>query len=219
MKKIFKKILLSFLILILLTIFSIIITDKIVEKNTENKTYNSLADIPHNKVGLLLGTSKFLVDGRVNAYYSYRIEATKKLFEAKKIDFVLVSGDNGTISYDEPTVIKKDLLESGIPTSSIFLDYAGFRTLDSIVRSKEIFGQNSITVISQKFHNERAIFIAEKKGIEAIGYNAQDVSTYFGLKTQLREKLARLKMMFDLLFHTQPKFFGEKLRLNKNIPL
>ncbi|MFA7315014.1 MAG: ElyC/SanA/YdcF family protein [Candidatus Magasanikbacteria bacterium] len=215
----FKKILLSFLILILLTIFSIIITDKIVEKNTENKTYNSLADIPHNKVGLLLGTSKFLVDGRVNAYYSYRIEATKKLFEAKKIDFVLVSGDNGTISYDEPTVIKKDLLESGIPTSSIFLDYAGFRTLDSIVRSKEIFGQNSITVISQKFHNERAIFIAEKKGIEAIGYNAQDVSTYFGLKTQLREKLARLKMMFDLLFHTQPKFFGEKLRLNKNIPL
>ena len=213
MKKIVKKILLLCLLGVALISISIAITEDIIKKTTYEKTYNSVEHIPHNNVGLLLGTSKYLKDGRINAYYAYRITAATELFQAKKIDVILVSGDNGTVHYDEPTSIKNDLIENGIPASSIFLDYAGFRTLDSVIRSKEIFGQERITVISQKFHNERAIYIANKKGIDAIGYNAKDVSAYSSLAVQAREKFARIKMMIDLVFHKQPKFLGERIEI------
>ena len=99
-----------------------------------------------------------------------------------------------------------------IPEDKIILDYAGFRTLDSVVRAKEIFGQNSITIISQPFHNERAIYLANNYGIEAIGYNAQDVEYWKKkLKIHGREYLARVKMFIDLCTGKQPKFLGEKI--------
>jgi len=106
-----------------------------------------------------------------------------------------------------------DLIKGGIPEEKIFLDYAGFRTLDSMVRAKEVFGLDSVTVISQKFHNERAIYIAERKGLSAIGFNAKDVSTRNGLKVQFREYFARVKVFLDLLFNTQPKFYGDKVEI------
>jgi SanA protein len=108
-------------------------------------------------------------------------------------------------------MLKKDLIKRGIPASKIFLDYAGFRTLDSVVRCREIFGQHAVTIISQPFHNERAVFIARNKGIKAIGFNARDVNKYYGFKTQAREKLARGKMVLDLIFNKQPRFLGEKI--------
>ena len=164
-------------------------------------------------MGLVLGTAKNLVGGRPNLYYSHRISATIALYKAGKIEFVLVSGDNGTKYYNEPKTIKKDLITGGIPAEKIFLDYAGFRTLDSMVRAKEVFGLERVTVISQKFHNERAIYLAEKKGLTAIGFNANDVSGNSGLKVHLREYLARVKVFVDLVFNTQPKFFGEKIKI------
>ena len=130
---------------------------------------------------------------------------------AKKIDYILISGDNGTNTYDEPTTMKNDLITKGIPASRIYLDYAGFRTLDSIIRAKEIFTLQKFTIISQKFHNERAIFIAENKGINAIGFNARDVNIHYGLKTQIRERFARVKMIIDLLIGKQPKYLGKKI--------
>ncbi len=143
----------------------------------------------------------------------HRIDATIALYKAGKIEFVLVSGDNGTIYYNEPTTIKKDLVEGGIPTDKIYLDYAGFRTLDSMVRAKFIFGLDSVTVISQQFHNERAIYIAEKKGLKAIGFNAKGISGKQGIKVQFREYLARVKVFIDLLLNTQPRFYGEKIEI------
>lgn len=134
-----------------------------IEKNAENKTFSNSSKIKKNKVGLVLGTSKFLNNGEINLYFKYRINATVELYKKGKIDFVLVSGDNGNKNYNEPTDFKNELIKKGIPANKIFLDYAGFRTLDSVVRAKEIFGQVSITIISQKFHNERAIYLAEKK--------------------------------------------------------
>lgn len=181
---------------------------------TRNEVYNSTHDIPHNKVGLLLGTAKTLVNGQINLYYKYRIDAAVQLFEEGKVDFILVSGDNGSIYYNEPTTIQKDLVARGIPEEKIFLDYAGFRTLDSMVRSKAIFGQTQLTVISQQFHNERAIFIGKYKGIEAVGFNAKDVGVNYGLKIQIRERLARVKMFLDLLLGKQPKFLGEPIEIN-----
>ncbi|CAZ96567.1 MULTISPECIES: SanA/YdcF family protein [Zobellia] len=189
----------------------IFLCNLIISSSAEGKTFNSLEALPKNRVGIVLGTSKKLIGGLPNPYYTFRIEATLELYQAQKIDFVLVSGDNGTRYYNEPNTIKKDLISKGIPAEKIFLDFAGFRTLDSMVRAKEVFGLNDVTVISQEFHNQRAIYLAEKKGLKAIGYNAKSISGRQGLKVRLREYLARVKVFIDLLFNTQPKFFGERV--------
>ncbi|MFS4416533.1 vancomycin high temperature exclusion protein [Maribacter sp. 2307ULW6-5] len=180
----------------------------------KDKMYDKLEDVPAQQVGLVLGTSKRLKSGAPNPYYTNRILATTLLYKSNKIKFVLASGDNGSIYYNEPNTIKKDLIAAGIPADRIFLDYAGFRTLDSMVRAKEIFGLDSVTVISQKFHNERAIYLAGKKGLKAIGFNAKDVSIEAGLRVRVRESLARVKVFVDLALQTQPKFFGEKVTID-----
>lgn len=213
MRKFKKTIQYTFLLVIIL-IVGIFSVDYGVSHFTKKQIYTSVEEIPHNKVGLLLGTIKKLDSGYLNNYYKYRIEACTKLYKAGKIDFVLISGDNSRKDYDEPTEMKKDLIKNGIPGNRIYLDYAGFRTLDSVVRSKEIFGQNKVTIISQQFHNQRAVFIANFKNIEAVGFNAKDVSAYYGFKTMLREKLARVKMLLDLLFGKEPKFLGKKIEIN-----
>ena len=182
-----------------------------VKKSVSNQLYSKSKDIPYNKVGLLLGTSKYLASGIVNPYYQYRIDAAVALFKEQKIAFILVSGDNGEEHYNEPESMKKDLVARGISEEMIFLDYAGFRTLDSILRCKQVFGTSAVTIISQPFHNERAVFIANHKDITAIGFNAKDVPAYSGLKTQVREKFARVKMLLDLLLGKEAKFYGEKI--------
>jgi SanA protein len=211
-KKIFKILKIT-TVLLLLGGLSIPVSNYLVTKRAENKIFNNVAKVPFNNVGLLLGTSKVLPSGHTNLYYTYRIDAAIKLYNAGKIKFILVSGDNGNKKYDEPTTIKDDLVSRGIPASKIFLDYAGFRTLDSVVRSDKIFGQKSITVISQKFHNERALFIASTKDLKAVGFNAKDVSARYGKKTMIRERLARVKMMLDLIFGKSPKFLGPKITI------
>ena len=107
--------------------------------------------------------------------------------------------------------MKKELISAGVPDSVIFLDYAGFRTFDSMIRAKEVFGQTKFIVVSQQFHNERAIFIARKYGIEAYGYNAEDVDAYSGIKTKIRELFARVKVFIDVYTNKHPKFLGEKI--------
>jgi len=198
----------SFLLLFILTIF---LMDFWVKKSTQANLFTSIEDIPKNEVGLVLGTIKVLKSGNINPYYSYRIDAAEKLFKAGKVEFLLVSGDNGREGYDEPTTMKEDLISRGIPEEKIFIDYAGFRTLDSVVRAKTIFGQEKFTIVSQPFHNERAVFIANQKGLETVGFNAKEVGRAFGSKVQLREKLARVKVLLDLVLRKQPKFFGEKI--------
>ncbi|WP_297797511.1 ElyC/SanA/YdcF family protein [uncultured Eudoraea sp.] len=200
-------------LLLLLSILVVIISNFTIEVSARGKTFTDPANTPKNKVGLVLGTSRMLVKGGVNPYYANRIKATIELYKAGKIEFILVSGDNGTIYYNEPTTIKKDLIKGGIPDEKIFLDYAGFRTLDSMVRAKYIFGLDSVTVISQKFHNERAIYLAEKKGLKAIGFNAEGITGKQGVKVQFREYFARVKVFLDLLFNTQPRFYGDKIEI------
>src|SRR5690606_27931598 len=164
--------------------------------------------------GLVLGAGKFTSNGNINLYYKYRVEAAVDLYNSDKIDYILISGDNGTTDYDEPTDFKNDLIAKGIPAERIYLDYAGFRTLDSVVRAKEIFGQNTFTIISQKFHNQRAIYLAKSYGIDAIGYNAKDVMGAYGLKTQIREYMARAKASLDVFFNVEPKFLGDKITID-----
>ncbi|MFZ9005088.1 MAG: SanA/YdcF family protein [Robiginitalea sp.] len=185
----------------------------IIEFSTANRIYREVEDIPHNKVGLVLGTARHQVGGGINPYYQSRIDATIALYKAGKISYVLVSGDNGSVYYNEPNTIKKDLIEAGIPENRIYLDYAGFRTLDSMIRARIVFGLDSVTVISQEFHTERALFIASKKDLYAIGYSARDVEGSRGLKVHLREYFARVKVFLDHIFNTQPRFYGKRIEI------
>ena len=209
MKKWIKRI----AILLGIFILGILSCNIYVEVISGEQTFTDVAEIPKNKVGLLLGTAKYVSGGHINLYYKYRINATVELYKSGKIKYILISGDNGSKNYNEPSTFKDDLVAAGIPEEHIFLDYAGFRTLDSVIRSKEIFQLSSFTVISQKFHNERAITIAHAKGIKAIGFNADDVSGRYGFKVKIREWLARVAMCMDLITGKQPKFLGEKITI------
>lgn len=178
---------------------------------SKNFIYSEVNKIPTKKVGVLLETSKLLKSGNPNLYFSYRIDAAVKLFQSGKIEFIIVSGDNSNEFYNEPLDMKNALVEKGIPEDKIILDYAGFRTLDSIIRAKEVFGQTTFTIISQKFHNERAIYLAKRNGIDAIGFNAKEVVQYGGFLTKVRETFARNKVFIDLLLNKAPKYLGEKI--------
>ncbi|MDR1552629.1 MAG: YdcF family protein [Prevotellaceae bacterium] len=204
-------------ILLSIIVFAIIITifiaDIIIKTSSNGFVFNDINKIHHNKTGLLLGTSKYLKSGQKNQYFSNRITAAVNLYNAGKIDFIVISGDNSTKYYNEPMDMKKELLKNGIPEDKIFLDYAGFRTYDSVIRMNKIFGQNSFTVISQEFHNRRAIYIAQHFGLNVIGFNAKDVDVYNGFKTKMREKFARVKVFIDILTNKQPKFLGEHIEI------
>jgi SanA protein len=198
-------------LIIVITGLTLYLCDKAVVNAAKGKLYSSTLVIPFNKVGLLLGTGKYLAGGYLNPYYSNRIDAAVKLIKSGKIEYLILSGDNSRIEYNEPGQMKIDLMAAGVDSSVIYLDYAGFRTFDSIVRLKKIFGQQSVTIISQPFHNERAIYISSREGISAIGFNAKDVNQGFGLKVQVREKFARVKLFLDYLLRKEPKFLGDRV--------
>jgi SanA protein len=206
-----------FLFLVLLTVAGIIATIyicyKTVQHSAEGKLYADVRRVPYNKVGLLLGTNKYLAGGGINEYYRYRIKAAAELARAGKVKYIIASGNNESPNYNEPRQMKEDLIKEGVDSSRIFLDYAGFRTFDSMVRLREIFGQDSVTVISQKFHNERALYIASREGIYAVGFNARDKNREEGGPVQAREKLARVKVFVDYLLGEEPKFLGEKVTI------
>lgn len=206
-----KKIIRFLSVFIALCVICIIVCDQIIKKHSAAKLYTEITEIPRNNVGLLLGTSPKLKNGKNNLYFDYRILTTVNLYNAGKINYILISGDNRKRGYNEPEEMKNALLQKGIPENVVYLDYAGFRTLDSVVRAKEIFGQSRFTIISQRFHNERAIYLANSYGIDAIGFNAKDVDVYNGMKTQIRELLARVKMFLDLAINKQPHFLGDKV--------
>ncbi len=200
-----------FLLLLAVGIVFIAWANYSIRKESRDFVSYRIADVPETKVALLLGTGKTLSNGMPNAYFYNRIQAAIDLYKSGKIKYILVSGDNSSKDYNEPEDMQLTLMKYGIPKERIVMDHAGFRTLDSVVRAKDIFGQTKLVIISQKFHNERAVFLARKNGMEAFGYNANDVNKYAGLKTNLREYLAKTKVYWDLLFGVQPKFGGEKI--------
>lgn len=173
--------------------------------------YSKVSDIPKKNVALVLGTSKYMSDGKHNLYYLYRIKAANELYKKGKVDYILVSGDNRRNNYNEPKQMYLDLVYLGVPKDKIYLDFAGFRTYDSIVRAKEVFDQNDFIVVSQKFHNERAIFIGRVKGINILGYNAKNVRKLYRIKQFPRELTSRIIMIADLLTGKHPRFYGDKI--------
>jgi SanA protein len=201
-------------VVFLMSILTLLWSNTEIERSSNNFIFNSLKEIPKSRVGLLLGTSKYNRSGGINLFFRYRIDAAVTLYKNNKIDYVLVSGDNRTLSYNEPRDMRKALLARGIPDSVIYLDYAGLRTFDSVVRCKKVFGQSAFIIISQEFHLERALFIAQHVGIYAIGYAAKNVPEAYSIKTKIREYFARANAILDIfIFATKPKFLGDSITI------
>ncbi|MBN9663705.1 MAG: YdcF family protein [Acidobacteria bacterium] len=170
-----------------------------VHRNAQGRTYSAVESIPPREVGLVLGCARQLSDGRSNAFFAHRIQAAAELYRAGKVSYLLVSGDKHGLTYDEPGDMRKSLILAGVPAGRIVRDDAGYSTRDSILRARWIFGQTHLTIVSQEFHNQRAIWLARREGIDAIGYNAPEVTLYGSFGTRLREVLSRANLMLDFL--------------------
>ncbi|AMO57803.1 vancomycin high temperature exclusion protein [Endozoicomonas montiporae] len=196
----------------------LVVANLLINVSTENYLYSDIDKLPANKVGLLLGTSKYSRTGGNNDHYRLRVDAASKLFKAGKIQYVLISGDNATPYYNEPSTIRRDLLKLGIPAENIYRDYAGFRTLDSIIRAKDVFGLNEFTIISQTYHNKRALYIARNNGTNAIAFNAGD-GRNSDLTNRTREVLARMLALLEVhWFDTEPKYLGPVIDIGNTPP-
>jgi SanA protein len=173
----------------------------VVVSAARNRTYSDVGRIPHRSLGLVLGCPIRVSDGRLNLFFLARVRAAAELYRQGKVDYLVATGDENTPEDDEPAELRSRLITEGVPIEKIFMDYAGFSTLDSVIRAKELFGQSRITIISQEFQNQRAIFIATHSGLDAIGFNAADV---FSVRNVVRESLARVRAMVDVyLFRTR----------------
>lgn len=191
---------------------SVLAARVLIARAARDKTYSDVSLIPHRRVALVLGCPKRLYGGWSNPFFENRMTAAAELYHSGKVDFLVVSGDNHIQSYDEPLDMKNTLVEMGVPKDRIYLDYAGLRTLDSVVRVKQIFLQDNVTIVSQNFHNQRAIFLASHHGIDAIGFDAPDVAPPYGFKTLVREQFAKVKAVLDVyVLHTQPHFLGGRI--------
>ena len=194
--------------LVLLGIITVLIIQHVVVQSARGKTYNDASRITGQHVGLVFGCDDRFED-RENLYFTYRMDAAAALWHAGKLQCLIVSGDNRSLQYNEPLKMKQALIKRGVPAEKIVCDYAGLRTLDSVLRCQSIFGARQCLMISQQFQNERAIYIAQAHGMDVIGFNAKDVSGAGGRKTKFREFAARLMMWLDVhILDTQPKHGG-----------
>jgi len=185
-------------------------SDALIEKTTRNEIFTEIQDHPERQVGLVLGCSRYLSNGGENPFFKNRMARTVQLYQEGKIQQIIVSGDNSRKDYDEPSDMRDALVEQGIPEGIIYRDYAGFSTLDSIVRAKEVFKQSRFIVISQEFHARRAVYIGKARDIDVVGSIATDVLGRHGIRTHLREYLARVKTILDVhILNRGPKFLGE----------
>lgn len=198
-----KKFLIIVLGLAILVVGVVAICDQMVSHNAKDRLYDNVDSFPHRKVGLILGTSPISTwNGRRNYYFDYRIKAGADLYKAGRVDWLVVSGGdyrNTENGYDEPIAMRDSLIKQGVDSAHIVLDYDGTRTLNSIAKIRDVYCQDSIAIISQKYHNERAIYQAKQLDIDAIGFNAETPGRRTSwLRNRGREVLARVKLFIDI---------------------
>ena len=193
------------LVLCALVLFA---ADRRIERCAAGRVYSNVEDIPVREYGLLPGTSRLVHGKHLNTYFFNRIHAAVKLYRAGKIRKIIVSGDNGRTDYNETGDMERELIVEGVAPEDVLSDYAGFRTLDSVVRARNLFGANEITVISQRFHIERAIYLAEQHDIDAVGFEAAEVAPQaIRIKLTVREAFARVLAVMDAeVLKTKPHF-------------
>ena len=195
----------------------------VIETSSRARIFASADDVRPAKAALVLGSSRRIRDYVANPFFRNRIEAAAALFKAGKVEYVIVSGNQARGGrprggYDEPADMREALIAAGVPAARIYRDYAGFRTLDSIVRAKEVFGQERVIVVSQPFHLARALFLARWRGLDDDGFAAKDVPLRFGVRTRVREIAARAAAVLDLMLGTEPRFLGKPVQLGVDSP-
>lgn len=198
---------LSIIIGVSLTLMAL--CDVTVSRNASGKTYDNVDSIPHRKVGMILGTSPVSSwNGLRNYYFDHRIKTGSELYKAGKVDWLVVSGGdyrNTENGYDEPVAMRDSLMKMGVDSTRIILDYDGTRTLNSIAKMRDVYCQDSITIVSQKYHNERALYQAKHLGIDAIGFNAKTPGRRISWwRNRGREVLARVKLFIDVVRGLHP---------------
>jgi SanA protein len=209
--------------LILIAALSVILAWVEMEREVSARVHQTLETLEPAKAGLVLGSSRLLRGGYPNPYFDNRIAAAALLFGSGRVDYLIVSvnqarGGRAAGGYDEPSDKRDALVEAGVPANRIYRDYAGFRTLDSVLRAKTIFGQDRVIVVSQRFHNVRALFLAEHNGLIFDAYDAADVPLRFDVTTKVREALARVWAFVDVLDGRAARFGGAEVKLGVDPP-
>ena len=204
MRKVIKRIACVVGVMTVLCIVLMLLCDHLVSSNAEGKTFYEIDSIRHNKVGLLLGTNpKARVTKITNYFFIYRVDAAERLYRAGKIEKILISGDEDSLDgVNETECMRDSLVARGVPADDIILDGKGYRTINSVVNANKVYGLRSFTIISQEFHNERALYLAEHLGLDVENlqaYNAEMPKTRRAFLTTIREYFARVKMFWDLL--------------------
>ncbi|WP_455916117.1 outer membrane permeability protein SanA [Pantoea agglomerans] len=202
-----KRLIYGLIIIITLMVLTALGLDRWMSWKTAPYIYENLKSLPHRQVGVVLGTAKYYRGGGINQYYLYRMQGALNAYNSGKVNYLLLSGDNALHSYNEPMTMRKDLIAAGVDPADIVLDYAGFRTLDSIVRTRKVFDTNDFIIITQRFHCERALFIALHMGIQAQCYAVPSPKNMLNIR--VREVGARLGALADLyVMKREPHFLG-----------
>ncbi|EKN4198374.1 outer membrane permeability protein SanA [Yersinia ruckeri] len=202
-----KRLIISLFTIAGLLMVSAIALDRWISWKTAPYIYDEIQQLPHRQVGVVLGTAKYYRTGVINQFYLYRIQGAINAYNSGKVNYLLLSGDNALQSYNEPMTMRRDLIAAGVAPADIVLDYAGFRTLDSIVRTRKVFDTNDFIIITQRFHCERALFIALHMGIQAQCFAVPSPKNM--LSVRVREIFARLGALTDLyILKREPRFLG-----------
>lgn len=209
-----KRLALSALYLVLISfalLSAITLVANIVVINSESLgVYDDVANTPEIPVAVVLGTTKRAVGGGVNPFFARRIEAAAELYKAGKVKHILVSGDNRHKSHNEPVDMLNSLIALGVPAEAVTLDYAGFRTLDTVYRAKKVFKLDKVLLVTQRYHAYRTLYLAEKAGLQAAAFAAGDPKESTLVAAEVREYAARVKAVIDVyILRKQPHFLGE----------
>lgn len=210
--------LLAFGAVVLAVVLASWFAERSIDRFSESFLVTQPDRLPAIDVALVLGTAPIGPQGGPNRYLEYRLDAAASLWQSGRVKFLLVSGDNRGRDYDEPTSMRAGLIARGVPASAIYRDFAGVRTLDSILRARDVFGQTRLIVVSQRFHLTRAIFLARLAEIEAWGFEARDVDSPYSVWTELRRYPSALRAFWDVWLDTQPRHGGAPIVIGRDPP-
>ena len=186
-------------------------TNHICRSAAVGRVFRSVDEVPQHDVALVLGTGKLTARGFTNLHFKQRMDAAAALYRAGKVRHLLLSGDNHIKGYDEPTDMRDALVAVGVPTNAITCDYAGFRTLDSVLRANSVFGLTNFTIVTEEFHCPRALWIARRHGLDAVAFAAPDLGARWSARVKAREIAARAWCALDLyVLNRAPKFPGPR---------
>ena len=187
----------------------------VIRAAAQDRIVDEATRVPFNEVGLVLGTSKFTHGNRPNLIFDHRMAAAAGLYHAGRVRSLLLSGNNDHHGYNEPADMKASLLTLGVPPEALIPDDAGYRTLDSVVRTKQVFGQSKVTIITDRFHAYRALFLAQHEGLDAVAFPSEDVELRSSIRAKLRECGADVKTCLDVwVLHTRPRVLGEPVAVH-----